>query len=284
MRRIHFFEIHEQRWFPGFLRDQMTEGLQAIFDFADLYRPIAPLLRQALEDSGAPRVVDLCSGAGGPWPKLRETCPQEFSEVEVLLTDKYPNAKALERFGPGRPAGNGGLGGAIQVDRRPVDVLDTPRDLAGFRTMFTAFHHFTPEEARAILRDAAERRQGIAIFEIPKPSVRTALAVFLVPFAYLGLVPFLRPFRWSRLLWAYLLPVIPFVLWFDGMVSCMRAYTPRELKELAEGLPDGYRWEAGEKTGSGFMPATVTYLIGCPVARERSAEREHATASAGCNG
>ena len=39
----------------------------------------------------------------------------------------------------------------------------------------------------------------------------------------------------------YLIPVIPFVLWFDGIVSCMRTYSLRELGELTAGLPaNGY--------------------------------------------
>jgi hypothetical protein len=267
VRRIHLFEIHDQPWFPSFLRDQMTEGLQAVFDFANLYRPIASRLRRALDDAGTRRVVDLCSGAGGPWPKLRQTCANEFADIEILLTDKYPNAKALARFSNGEPC-------VIRFERTSVEVLDIPRELSGFRTMFTSFHHFRPKEARAILRDAVAKEQGIGVFEIPKRGIRTIPSVFLAPFAYWALVPFLRPFHWSRLLWTYLLPVIPFVLWFDGVISCFRAYTPRELKELTEGLSDnGYHWEIGEQPGSGLMPATVTYLIGWPNSSHERAPR-----------
>jgi hypothetical protein len=34
--------------------------------------------------------------------------------------------------------------------------------------------------------------------------------------------PWIRPFRWSRLLWTYVVPIIPAVLLFDGIVSCLR--------------------------------------------------------------
>lgn len=271
MRRIQLFEIHDQRWFPRFLRDQMTEGLQVVFDFANLYRPVAPRLRQVLADLGTNRVVDLCSGAGGPWLKLCETCASEFAGLDVLLTDKYPNAQARERIGAS--------GSSIQFRREPVDVLALSPELAGFRTMFTSFHHFTPPEGREILRSAVASRQGIGIFEIPKRSARTILAVFVVPFAYLALVPSMRPFRWSRLLWTYLLPLIPFALWFDGIVSCLRAYTTRELMAMTEGLATrGYQWEAGEQRGAGIMPATVTYLIGWPTADGASPPSDPAAA------
>jgi hypothetical protein len=72
------------------------------------------------------------------------------------------------------------------------------------------------------------------------------------------------PLRWSRLLWTYLIPVIPFVLFFDGLISCLRAYSLGELQEMTSGLEGGgYRWEIGEKTG-GLLPVRITYLIGCP--------------------
>jgi hypothetical protein len=85
-----------------------------------------------------------------------------------------------------------------------------------------------------------------------------------IPIATWLFVPFRRPFRWSRLLWTYLIPVIPFVLWFDGLISCLRAYSVGELHDMTSGLvSSGYRWEIGEKAG-GFLPVRITYLIGCP--------------------
>jgi hypothetical protein len=58
--------------------------------------------------------------------------------------------------------------------------------------------------------------------------------------------------------------VTPFVLFFDGLVSCLRAYSPAELREMTRGLANReYRWEIGEKSG-GLLPLRITYLVGCP--------------------
>jgi len=59
----------------------------------------------------------------------------------------------------------------------PVDVTGVPDELVGFRTLFSAFHHFRPEQARAILGDAVRKHQGIAIFE---GTYHSALAMFLM--------------------------------------------------------------------------------------------------------
>src|SRR2546429_7628603 len=130
--------------------------------------------------------------------------------VPVLLTDLYPHHESV-----------------IRVDARAV-----PGGLDGFRTIFTAFHHFRPAEARAILADAVRRGQGIGVFEIAR---RAPLEIAVVALTWLGTIvsaPFVRPWRWSRLAWTYLPPVLPIVGTFDGIVSCLRTYSQAELSEL----------------------------------------------------
>jgi len=258
MDRVHLIEIHDQSWFPAFLRDHITEALQLIFNVGRLYVPIVDRLKKALRDARAQRVLDLCSGAGGPWLWLCQHVEQEGSSpIDVWLTDRYPPARTpdLESSACRR---------RIHFHPTPVDATGAPPNLDGFRTLFTSFHHFRPGEARAILQDAVNRQQGIGIFEVPGRHLLTILLVFLMPLADLVLVPFMRPFQWSRLIWSYLIPVVPIVLWFDGIVSCMRSYSPRELGDLIAGLPaNGYRWDIGEEKGS-FFALPVTYLIGFP--------------------
>ena len=55
------------------------------------------------------------------------------------------------------------------------------------------------------------------------------------------LTPRMRPFRWSRLLLTYLLPLIPLVVLWDGLVSCCRTRTPQELLALTKDFPQ-YDW------------------------------------------
>jgi len=263
LRRIHFFEFHDQPWFPGPLRDAVTEMLEFLFGAAKLYASIAPRLRKALEHSGARAVVDLCSGAGGPWMwMLRFLDGREDSLLRVYLTDKYPNAAAFGRV-------KNVSDSRITYFPAPVDATNIPAELTGFRTLFTSFHHFNPDEARAILQDAVRNRQGIGVFEIAGRSPLTFFGVVLIPFLALLFAAAARPFRWSRLLWSYLIPVVPLVLFFDGVVSCLRTYSVAQLGQLARGLPaSSYRWEAGcEKRG--FMNFPVTYLIGYPCSAER---------------
>ena len=145
-----------------------------------------------------------------------------------------------------------------------------PREVPGFRTLFTSFHHFPPKQAREILRDAVDNRQGIGVFEIPGRRPLTLLLLPLVLIADILVVPFLRPRPvvrsvW-RLVWRWVIPIVPLVLFFDGMVSCLRAYSPRELSELTNGLADDrYRWRLGCIKRS-FLRLPITFLVGYPTA------------------
>jgi len=266
-------ESNDQPWCPPLLRDCVTESLQAILNLGGFFTPILPRLRRAFEETRTHRIIDLCSGAGGPWLWMYQVfiC-DSGTPLAVCLTDKYPNARAFKRAVLVS-------GGNIQFHPEPVDATEIPAELKGFRTIFDSFHHFRPESARLILKDAVDKQEGIAIFEAASRYPFTIMLVFLVPVASLALAIVQRPFRWSRLFWTFLIPVIPIVLFIDGMISCLRAYSVPELTELSARLPaSGYQWSAGREKGR-FIRVPITYLIGYPnpaTGNHPSADWKHA--------
>ncbi|HXU20777.1 MAG TPA: hypothetical protein VN788_09370 [Verrucomicrobiae bacterium] len=270
MRRIHFVELHEQPWFPSSIRDEVTDALQFGLNILKAYAPIAPLLQTALDATRSPSIVDLCSGGGGPWLDLSQKLHRNAEHFDILLTDKYPNLGASELV-------KEASGNHLLFHPDPVDPRNVPGELTGFRTMFSSFHHFPRDQARAILQNAIDARQGIGIFEITR---RTPSAIGLMfPWAFTALLftPWIRPFRWSRLFWTYVIPLIPFVLLFDGVVSCIRTYTPKELREIVDELAAiEYRWEFGEHSRAAAQ-VPITYLIGYPLPHLRSEVSETTT-------
>src|ERR1043166_1308225 len=180
--RLHLVEIHDLAWCPRSLRDALTDFLSFFANTGGAYDSVGPLLRAAIERTGARRIIDLCSGAGGPWSRLAP-----MVGLPVVKKDLYPHDPGVRR----------------------VDARAVPPELDGFRTIFTAFHHFRPAEARAILADAVARKQGIGIFEIARRAPRE-------------------------------IPIIAF--------PCLRTYTHAELRTLVEGL-DSYDWDIGDFRG-----------------------------------
>ncbi len=251
-----FFEFHDQSWFPETLRDGVTDLLQAVLSLGQVYRPIASILNEAIKATDAEQVVDLCSGGSGPWLWLHKLLRKTGgSPITIFLTDKFPNISAFENV---RQSSNE----VVSFYPRSVDAARLPPDLSGFRTIFTSFHHFTPEQAVAILQNAVDAGQGIGIFEAASRRPLTILSTILMPLGSLVTTPFVKPFKISRLLWTYVIPVIPFVLYFDGIVSCLRAYSQNELRNLVAHVSSkGYVWRIGEQCG-GLTP--ITFLVGYP--------------------
>jgi hypothetical protein len=215
-------------------------------------------LRRALARTGRHRVVDLGSGGGGPWIGLREALGADVDPpVEVVLTDLHPN---LPAFGRAHPLSVGRIG----YHEAPVDAARVPPGLAGFRTLFSAFHHFRPEESALVLRDAVARGQPIGVFQATQRRLPVLLGMLITPWLVLLTTPLIRPFRWFRLFWTYLVPLLPLVVLFDGIVSCLRTYTPAELRRLADQVAGSkYEWEIGEEPIARSL-AALTYLIGYP--------------------
>lgn len=104
-----------------------------------------------------------------------------------------------------------------------------------------------------LIVEAQERN----VFNLLKFIALSPLSVWLV-------TPGIRPFKWRRILFTYLLPIVPAYLLWDGLVSVCRTYTLDELLDFAyRADPDqAYIWEVG-KTESRLMP--VCYLLGYPV-------------------
>jgi hypothetical protein len=259
MRRRHLIELEDQAWFPAAIRDAATDYLRFMLNLGNNYGPAAPLLARTLRATGAHRIVDLCSGGGGPWQRMRGELAAQGETPDVVLTDKYPNAPAAALL-----AANGS-GGRIAYHPESVDALNLPRQLSGVRTMFSAFHHFTPDAAQALLHDAQRNDAPIAIFEATQRSVVSLLLIAGSPLFVFLAMPFVRPFRWRNLFFTYVIPVLPLMVLWDGMVSCLRCYTPEELRGMTAALPQraDYVWEVGEAWAKG-APLPVTYIIGMP--------------------
>lgn len=259
MRRRHLVELEDLPWFPAVLRDGGTAYLELMGRLSGHARLLTPPLADLLAATGQRRVVDLCSGAGGPVGEVVEALAERGQEVTVTLTDAYPNLPSLRRVAARS-------GGRIGLSEAPVSASSVPADYAGVRTIFNAFHHFRPEQARSILADAVSARRPVAVFELVsrEPAMLAAL-LLSVPLVVTLSMPFWRPFRWQWIVFTWLIPVMQlFVLW-DGVVSWLRIYSEEELRELVASIDaPGWEWKIG-RIQLGGAPLHASWLTGRPV-------------------
>ncbi|KAI0002629.1 hypothetical protein F4779DRAFT_129828 [Xylariaceae sp. FL0662B] len=171
--------------------------------------------------------------------------------VRFVLTDLHPHVEAWETAAGQSPY--------LTYVREPVDAASAPAKLLGqqvvdgkgvFRLFNLAFHHFDDRLARAILRNTVETSDGFGIFELQDRTLSGFLTCGLFGFFIMLVAPFLYWWSLERLFFVYVLPVVPFVLVFDGVVSCLRTRSVDEVDTLLRTCgtnTDGWEIQSGRE-------------------------------------
>jgi len=256
MSRIHAFGFEDLRWFPKTLRNYATDFLQFGANTFDMYQPVLPILTKGIEQAGNNTIVDIASGGGGGLIAIARHLRKDNPSLKIILSDIFPNINAFKRTQAQEPE-------TFEFIKKPVDAMAVPASLKGLRTQFLSLHHFKPEQAKAILQNAIDQQQPIAIFEGQQRNLKSMIPMLLSPLSVLLATPFIRPFKIDRILFTYLIPLLPlFILW-DGIISVLRTYTVAELNQMILELKnqDQFNWEVGVAKGK---PIDIGYLLATP--------------------
>ena len=261
MKRIHLFEFEDFKWFPNWLRDCMTNYIVTFHRLLGTHQQIAGLLDKCLKHSSEKKIVDLCSGGGGPMLEVKQTIEEEYhhEEVSLTFTDLYPNKKTANRINS--------LSSKVSYKIESVNAAEVPHNLKGVRSMVCSFHHMNESIAESILRNAQESKQSICIYEISDNSFPKWIWWIAFPINIISvfiITPFVRPFTWQQFVFTYLVPLLPIFIGWDGAVSNARTYTLEDLNILLSKLEpsEAYTWEKGKMKGKG---GNKLYLLGLPI-------------------
>ncbi|KAH8882193.1 hypothetical protein GQ53DRAFT_753885 [Thozetella sp. PMI_491] len=256
--RMHLFEIDDQPWFPAWFRSRVQHALMLawittapILQKASAAHVVAGLLRSNLADTIREYVfIDFCAGGGGPTPFVEKLVNAQLAAeapvangkaaaadkpVQFVLTDLHPHPRNWSEAAKESPN--------ISYVDEPVDASSAPASLIErvrgqgkkvFRLFNLAFHHFDDPLARAILRDTVETSDGFGIFELQSRDIGSFFTCLVFGAGILILAPYYA-YLWrspATLFWVYCIPVLPFVLVFDGWISSLRTRTPDEVEAL----------------------------------------------------
>lgn len=257
MQRLNIFEFEDFQWFPNIWRKSMTRLIIVAHRMFKSEQVITKMIGDVLTQSGHSKIIDLCSGSGGPMEGVYGSLKKEHRDLNLALTDLYPNKEAAALINSKEDG--------ISYDLNSVNAAEVSQDLKGVRTMICSFHHMPPTVARGILENAKSAQQPLCVFELSDNSVPKLLAWIAFPINILMclfITPFVKPLTWHQLLFTYLIPVIPIFYAWDGAVSNVRTYSLKDLDELLDGLEDDtYAWkkEVVKKGSAKFLT-----LVGMP--------------------
>lgn len=256
--RLQLVELNDHERTPAVLRDTIIETLSRALRWGRMLHGLVPPLREFLAAAGTDEVLDVCAGAGGPARVLAAELARAGHAPRFLLTDLYPRTHEWEDARRAQPD-------VIDFVPTPVDATAIPADVAGGRArmVVNAFHHFPPALAQAILDDAVAGSRGIFISEAFDRNPLRFLPFAPAALAALAAEPLLaQTDRLAKALLAWATPIAVVAGAFDGLVSTMRIYEPRDLHRMVAHHGDRFRWTHGHYTfplgGRGF------YFYGVP--------------------
>jgi hypothetical protein len=204
-----------------------------------------------LDDGSKWRVIDFCSGGGGPTPYIekhvnRRRARASKQPIPFQLSDLYPNIDSWMY--------HAAHSDSLTFIPQPVDATNppfaaisytTPGDkkaaaAQGFvhnrrkvlRLFCLSFHHFDDDAARKVIQSSLETSDALVVLELQDRRIATLLAMAMEALLVLVVTIFWYPFDWVRLFLTYIVPVLPALHCFDGLVSCLRTRTYEEFLQL----------------------------------------------------
>ncbi|KAI0449867.1 hypothetical protein F5B21DRAFT_27167 [Xylaria acuta] len=153
--------------------------------------------------------------------------------VKFVLTDLHPHVESWEKAARESPH--------LTYVSTPVDAAAAPPDLIThnkmegkgvFRLFNLAFHHFDDDLARAILKNTVSTSDGFGIFELQSRTFSSFVSCILFGLFILLIAPLLYWWSPQILFFVYVVPIVPFVLVFDGFISSVRTRTADEVEVL----------------------------------------------------
>lgn len=226
MNRRQIPQITNTKWFPSFLTRCIYEFMTWFVVKVNASKPFIPVIEEGLKHANQIIVIDKKCGAG-------------FETVDHLIDGKIKRVK--------------------------VDADNFEATEEGLYLSVNSFHQFTVKEAKEILAQVSKNRQPIVVVEGNNDSLWQVFGMtVIVPLTVILTAPFVKPFRLERLVFTYLIPLLPSVTFLDGFIALFKLYAPKDLDELTASLnEENYYWRSGKMdNGRG---GKIIFLIGHPV-------------------
>lgn len=221
MRLPHLFEFMDVAWLPSGLRATMRDILECgnSKPFRPYYDWVADEVLRVTADGRYQRIVELGAGTA---PITRHLARDPRSDgLSLIVCDGNPDEPAYRELQSRYPD---------KVDPRyePVDFSQPHSWGPGTLLVLSGtFHHIPARQRPQVLETLDQSADRVMIFEPLRKTLSSILFVFLslfpallVPLWYLG-----RPGRLRRVLWCWLVPMVPLMFWWDGIASCLRMWT-----------------------------------------------------------
>ncbi|MBK7807157.1 MAG: hypothetical protein IPJ51_12750 [Saprospiraceae bacterium] len=227
MKRKQVFQFSNQKWYPSFLKRDMYEFMSWFVGKVNAAKPFLPVLEEVIGNTQTKTIINIDSKIGAGIETLLPLLP-EGSEIINIELEKFSTHNK------------------------------------GMYTFINSFHQLDEKKAAYYLTQIANSGNSVAVLEGNNDSLWQVVGMTIfVPLTVILSAPFVQPFRITRLIFTYLIPILPVVTMLDGFLALFKLYNPNDLNELVSTIPvKNYVWKSGKAdNGRG---GKIIYLMGYP--------------------
>ena len=227
MKRKQVFQFSNQKWYPSFLKRDMYEFMSWFVGKVNAAKPFLPVLEEVIGHTQTKTIINIDSKIGAGIETVLTLLPEGTEVINV----------ELERFSTHNK---------------------------GMYTFINSFHQLDEKKATYYLTQIADSGNSVAVLEGNNDSLWQVVGMTIfVPLTVILSAPFVQPFRITRLIFTYLIPILPVVTMLDGFLALFKLYNPNDLNELVSNIPvKSYVWKSGKAdNGRG---GKIIYLMGYP--------------------
>ena len=227
MKRKQVFQFSNQRWYPSFLKRDMYEFMSWFVVKVNAAKPFLPFLEEVIGHTQTKAIINIDSKIGAGIETVLPLLPEGAEVINI----------ELEKF---------------STHNR------------GTYTFINSFHQLDETKAKYYLNQIADSGNSIAVLEGNNDSLWQVVGMTIfVPLSVILSAPFVQPFRITRLIFTYLIPILPLITMLDGFLALFKLYNPNDLNELISTIPvKNYVWKSGKAdNGRG---GKIIFLMGYP--------------------
>lgn len=232
MRRRQITQIVNTQWCPAAIKRLLAEFLSWFVVKVNATKPFVPVIEKAMADAKTQHIVNIAFPIGAGIETVQPYLHPGYSIESIPFTGNIPPKTGLFLF-------------------------------------VNAFHQLPVAAARQTLESIAQSRNPIVIVEGNNDSLWQLVGMtIIVPLTVIVTAPFVQPFRWSRILFTYVIPILPFFIVYDGCAALLKLYNPSDLNKLTSSLEHmNYQWTSGKHpNGRG---GKIIYLTGIPLGEKK---------------
>jgi phospholipid N-methyltransferase len=221
-------------WLPNSLRCTLRDILEVVCSepFRFYYTWILRRIEGEVSAERPDRIVELGAGNAPVTRRLAKAFSGRPVAPKLRPTDINPDLHLYNQLHDEHKD-------LVEVEERSIDYSkELPIDGKAIVVLSATLHHIPLQGRVGVVKNLAESGHKIMIFENMH---RSLLSLFYALLAFVPalLVPLLligRPQSWRRFLWCWVLPVAPFLLVWDGLVTCVRNWTARDWHKVMKAI------------------------------------------------